>query len=138
MSAPNRPRRVRITSPHPETVGLAVELLDPEGGDRLGEVVSVGIPAVYPGEVLTANLVVLGPELDVVAEVGEVTERCRYCGGDPISLGEMRLLRSVARHASNVMALLEKHGPIIVPDLLDNGDNEGEFLRDALRRWEAK
>lgn len=135
-----RPRRVRITTDtDPETMGLlSVTLVDPESDDRLGEVVSVEIPAAYPGEPLTAKLLVMGPELDVVAEVGEVTEKCRYCGADPISSVEMHLLRHIAKHATRVMALLGEKGMSIVPQLIDTDENPGEFLRDALRRLEAK
>jgi hypothetical protein len=42
-------------------------------------------------------------------------------------------LREVARWAGVVMADLEQHGPSIVPHLMDTDDNDGEYLRRALR-----
>jgi hypothetical protein len=40
-------------------------------------------------------------------------------------------------HAKAVMCLLTKHGPSIVPHLLDDDDNEGEFLRRTIREAEG-
>ena len=75
-----RSRRVRIVNADPSRVGpTTVVLVDPENGDRLGKVVSVEIPRVNPGDVLTAEITVLGPELDLTVEAS-ITEQCRYCG----------------------------------------------------------
>lgn len=40
----------------------------------------------------------------------------------------------IAHWANEVMQLLEKHGPGIVPHLMDTDDNAGQFLRDALKK----
>jgi hypothetical protein len=50
---------------------------------------------------------------------------------DAINL--IRDLRAVEVSAREVMDLLEKHGPSIVPHLLDDDENAGERLRTALR-----
>jgi len=42
-------------------------------------------------------------------------------------------LRDLRDAAGAVMALLEKHGPSIVPHLMDTDDNAGEWLRSLLR-----
>ncbi len=78
-----RPRRVRIVNVDPDSVGpTKVILIDPENGERLGEVVSVEIPHVDPGDAIIAKITVLGPELDLEVDLTDVsiTERCRYCG----------------------------------------------------------
>ncbi|UTC28083.1 hypothetical protein GURKE_00510 [Brevundimonas phage vB_BpoS-Gurke] len=43
-----------------------------------------------------------------------------------------RQLTRIAREAMTVMSYLEKHGPSIVPHLMDSDDNPGQRLRDAL------
>lgn len=40
--------------------------------------------------------------------------------------------------AKQVMALLERHGPSIVPHLLDNDQNAGERLRAAIAKAEGR
>ncbi|CAN7602494.1 hypothetical protein [Bosea sp. LjRoot237] len=44
----------------------------------------------------------------------------------------------VVEHAKRVMALLAKHGPSIVPHLMDSDDNAGQRLRDALAKAEGR
>jgi hypothetical protein len=39
--------------------------------------------------------------------------------------------------AKQVMAMLEEHGPSIVPHLLDSDENAGQRLRDAIAAVEA-
>ena len=75
-----RPRRVRIVNADLDSIGpTKVILVDPKNGDRLGEVVSVEIPRVDPGDTIIAKITVLGPELDLIVEAS-ITEECRYCG----------------------------------------------------------
>lgn len=45
---------------------------------------------------------------------------------------EITRLKRVERHAREVMDALKKHGPGIVPHLMDTDDNSGEYLRRAL------
>lgn len=46
-------------------------------------------------------------------------------------------LEEVAKHARNVMSLLEEHGPGIVLHLMDTDDNSGQYLREALNNREG-
>ena len=55
----------------------------------------------------------------------------------PALIAEVERLRLVERHAREVMAALEEHGPGIVGHLLDNDDNSGERLRQALGMTDA-
>lgn len=41
-------------------------------------------------------------------------------------------------HAKWVMAMLEEHGPSIVPHLLDSDQNAGQRLRDAIAKAEGR
>lgn len=47
-------------------------------------------------------------------------------------MSEIERLRRVERYAREVMDALEQHGAAIVPHLLDNDENSGERLRQAL------
>jgi hypothetical protein len=52
---------------------------------------------------------------------------------------EIKRLREIEKAARRVMELLEKHGPGIVPHLMDCDENVGQELRDLFERggWEA-
>lgn len=45
------------------------------------------------------------------------------------------LIDEMAGASSRVMNLLEKHGAGIVPHLLDTDENAGQFLREALAKY---
>lgn len=48
------------------------------------------------------------------------------------------VLCMIAERAQELMGYLEKHGPNVVPHLMDTGDNSGQRLRTALcalKRW---
>jgi hypothetical protein len=56
----------------------------------------------------------------------------------PSLLDEIGRLHRVEQHARAVMGLLEKHGPSIVPHLLDTDDNPGQRLREAMGEGEDR
>lgn len=43
---------------------------------------------------------------------------------------------AVVRHGRKVMQLLEEYGGSIVPHLMDNDENAGEYFRESLRQLE--
>lgn len=44
--------------------------------------------------------------------------------------------KGLLKHSKKVMALLEEHGGSIVPHLIDDDENAGEFLRQAIAKAE--
>lgn len=50
-------------------------------------------------------------------------------------MAEVQRLTRVERYAREVMWALEEHGPSIVGHLLDDDENSGERLRQALGMW---
>ena len=68
--------------------------------------------------------------------IGQHKEGCAACDELRESLRRADCFPALLAAATEVMALLERYGPSIVPHLMDSDDNPGESLRAAIR--EAK
>jgi hypothetical protein len=98
----------------------------------------------YPGDIITDNpqspyplIVAECPLADDANFIVAMGEACYLINPDnPLAVAEA--LPEIIRYAKLVMADLQEHGPSIVPHLLDNDDNDGERLRVALAKIEAK
>lgn len=69
-----------------------------------------------------------GNDAATIAKLGRAEANARLIAAAP------ELLET----ASRVMAILEEHGPSIVPHLLDSDDNAGQRLRDAIAKATGK
>ena len=77
---------------------------------------------------------------ELKSEIERLRE-CPKCNGSPdtatvrkdAEIGCLKQrIRQLAHRAETVMQMLDTHGPIIVPHLLDTDDNAGQFLRTEI------